>query len=596
MATERIEQLRGLMRERNIDLYIVPTADYHQSEYVGEYFKVREYLSGFSGSAGVLVVTKEEAGLWTDGRYFIQAEAELDGSGIILFKSGEPGIPTVNEYVIEYMKKHSCFGFDGKTVSISEINEIMEKLEGKSVKVCYEEDLAGMIWKQRSELAGNEIYSLKDKYAGESTESKLKRLRKKMEEKKASVHILTSLDDIAWLFNLRGSDVECNPVFLAYAVITMEQVNLFLNQKALSASLKLELSAAEIRLKDYKEIYAFILQMQGEEVILLDDKKVNYSLYKNISKKSRIIFDINPTTLLKAVKNQVEIANTKKAHILDGAAVTKFMYWLKNEIGKQEITEISAADYLENCRKEAEDFIGPSFPTISAYNANAAMMHYSPSGAVPVPLRAAGLLLVDSGGQYLTGTTDITRTFVLGDITEEQKKHYTAVVCGMLRLLNAKFLYGCSGWNLDILARGAVWDLEIDYKCGTGHGIGHVLNVHEGPNSFRWKRYESMYNDWIFEEGMITTNEPGIYIEGSHGIRIENELLCKKAVQNEWGQFMEFESLTFAPIDLDGINQEYMSERDIVYLNQYHEAVYKTISPYLNEKEQNWLKDYTKKI
>lgn len=595
MFRERIDRLRERMTERGIDLYVVPTDDYHLSEYVGDFFKTRKFLSGFTGSAGTLVVTKEEAGLFTDGRYFIQAEKELAGSGIILFRTGTAGVPTVEEYCAVYMQKHNVIGFDGKTVTKQFVDTIERKMNGKKLTCAYEEDLAGSIWSDRPELSAKPVVILDECYAGESVSDKLQRVREVMKKKGAEAHLLTSLDDIAWLFNIRGNDVENNPVALAYAVITDKDACLYLQKKAVSQEVEASLANAGVVIREYATIYDTLpKQLSNCQSVLLDVDKVNYALYCLIPECCRKLNGRNPSVMMKAVKNKTEIQNTKEIHIKDGVAVTKFMRWLKTNIGKVPMDEYNVGKKMDALRLEIPECKDLSFDTICAYGANAAMMHYSAKENDCAELKAENLLLVDCGGQYLEGTTDITRTFVLGELTAEQKKHFTAVVCGMLRLQNAKFLYGCNGYNLDILSRGAVWEVGIDYQCGTGHGVGSYLNVHEGPNGFRWKRNLGTKHDWIFEEGMITTDEPGVYIEGSHGIRIENELLCVKDVQNEWGQFMRFEVLTYAPIDLDGIDVSYMQERDLELLNAYHAEVYEKLLPYLNEEEQLWLKNATR--
>lgn len=588
----RIDCLRERMRFYGIDLYLVSTADFHQSEYVGEYFKAREFLSGFTGSAGSLVVTKEEAGLFTDGRYFIQAQEELEGSGIVLFRMGEPGIPTIYEYAAQYMKSHSCIGFDGRTVSVREAEKLLEGFSASKIKVVYEKDLPGEVWKDRVQLTGKTAYLLAGQQAGETVSEKLKRLREKMKEYGAAVHILTALDDIAWLFNIRGNDVEFNPVVLSYAVITLTEASLFVHPGVFSEEEEQCLKKMGVQIKAYAEVYESMPLLPAKACILLNKEKVNYSLYRQLPKECRVLDAMNPTSLFKACKNPSEIAQTRQAHILDGTAVTKFIYWLKTNIGKTEITELSAARELEKFRKYQKGYVMPSFTTISAYGPHAAMMHYSVTEETDVSLKAEGMLLVDSGGQYEWGTTDITRTIVLGPLSAEIKRQYTAVVCGMLRLLRAKFLYGCSGINLDILARGAVWETGMDYQCGTGHGVGHFLNVHEGPNGIRWKKGIETA-DWRFEEGMITTDEPGIYVEGKYGIRVENELLCVKGQASEWGQFMEFENLTFAPVDLDGIETAFMTDQDVKYLNEYHKGVFECLADRLSEEERRWLEKAT---
>jgi Xaa-Pro aminopeptidase len=596
MINERIDKLRSLMKEKNIFSYMIPSSDYHQSEYVGDYFKLREYMSGFTGSAGTLVVTMEEAGLWTDGRYFIQAEEELKNSEVELFKMFEEGVPTIYEYLEDKIPQGEKLGFDGKVISSSQGISLSDKLKNKCIEIVHELDLVSEIYENKPCLSRESAFLLDIKYCGESFSDKLKRLREKIKELKATTHIITSLDDISWLFNIRGKDVLYNPVVLSYAVVTLTDIYLFIDTNKLSKEIMDELSKENINIKEYDEVYNFIKTISDDEKILIDYDKINYSIYMSLPKGAEKIDGTNPTTIMKAIKNETELKNMKKSHIKDGVAVTKFMYWLKKNVGKIEITEISASEKLENLRKEQEGFIEPSFATIAGYKDHGAMMHYSASKDSQYKLEKEGLFLVDSGGQYYDGTTDITRTIALGDLSKDLKHHFTSVVRGMICLSKAKFLYGTRGVNLDILARGPLWELDINYKCGTGHGIGFLLNVHEGPNSFYWKIGEDKLKNPILEEGMITTNEPGIYIEGSHGIRIENEIVVKKGSKNEYGQFMYFEPITFAPIDLDAIDTKYMNKDEIKYLNNYHKVVYDEISPYLSEEEKIWLENYTREI
>jgi len=596
MIKQRIENIRDLMKEKNIYAYIVPSSDYHQSEYVGDYFKSREFMSGFTGSAGTLIISMDEAGLWTDGRYFIQAENELKDSGIKLFKMGEEGVPTIEEYLLEKLPKNSTLGFDGRVMSVKEGQSLANKLAFKGINIEYKYDLVNDIWEDRCSLPTEKAFLLGIEYSGESFSDKLSRIRAVMKAKKATTHILASLDDIAWLFNIRGRDVKSNPVVLSYAVITIDSVYLFIDKNKIGKDIRAELSKENVQIKGYEEVYEFIKNIDENEVVLIDTSKVNYAIYNNIPSNVQKIEERNPSILFKSIKNEIELKNIRNSHIKDGVAFTKFMYWLKNNIGKIEITEISATQKLEEFRREQDKFIEPSFSTIAAYKDHAAMMHYSATEESNYKLEPRDLFLVDSGGQYFDGTTDITRTIALGPIPENVRKDFTNVVRGMIRLSKAKFLYGCRGYNLDILARGPLWEEGIDYKCGTGHGIGFVLNVHEGPNGFRWKVREDIDDTCILEEGMVTTNEPGVYVENSHGIRIENEIVIRKAEKNEYGQFMDFEVITFAPIDLDAIDESLILKDEKVYLNNYHKQVYDKISPYLNEEEKQWLKTYTREI
>ena len=596
MIKQRIENIRDLMKEKNIYAYIVPSSDYHQSEYVGDYFKSREFMSGFTGSSGTLIISMDEAGLWTDGRYFIQAEQELKDSGIKLFKMGEEGVPTIEEYLLEKLPKNSTLGFDGRVMSVKEGQSLANKLAFKGINIEYKYDLVNDIWEDRCSLPTEKAFLLGTEYSGESFSDKLSRIRAVMKEKKATTHILASLDDIAWLFNIRGRDVKSNPVVLSYAVISIDSVYLFIDKNKIGKDIRAELSKENVQIKGYEEVYEFIKNIDENEVVLIDTSKVNYAIYNNIPSNVQKIEERNPSILFKSIKNEIELKNIRNSHIKDGVAFTKFMYWLKNNIGKIEITEISATQKLEAFRREQDKFIEPSFSTIAAYKDHAAMMHYSATEESNYKLEPRDLFLVDSGGQYFDGTTDITRTIALGPIPENVRKDFTNVVRGMIRLSKAKFLYGCRGYNLDILARGPLWEEGVDYKCGTGHGIGFVLNVHEGPNGFRWKVREDIDDSCILEEGMVTTNEPGVYVENSHGIRIENEIVVRKAEKNEYGQFMDFEVITFAPIDLDAIDESLILKDEKVYLNNYHKQVYDKISPYLNEEEKQWLKTYTREI
>ncbi|WP_195334852.1 aminopeptidase P family protein [Paraclostridium bifermentans] len=596
MISGRLESLRKYMGEYKIDAYIIPSSDNHQSEYVGDYFKSRAYISGFTGSAGTLVVTMDEAGLWTDGRYFIQAENQLKNTGIKLFKMGEEGVPTTQEFICDKLAKGSTLGFDGRLISANEGKSLEEKLKEKNVTIKYEYDLVNKVWNDRPSLSKEKAFLLKVNYAGETFSSKLERLRETMKEKNVTSHIITTLDDIAWLFNIRGRDVKYTPVVLSYAIITLDEVYLFIDENKLNEEIINELKTENVIIKKYDDIYEFVKTMDKTEKVLLDDGKVSYSIYNNLPNEVQKIKEPNPTMNFKAVKNNTELENVRNSHLKDGVAFTKFMYWLKNNIGKIEISEISASEKLEELRRAQEGFIEPSFATIAGYREHAAMMHYSATPESDYKLEASDLFLIDSGGQYFDGTTDITRTIALGEVNSELKTHFTAVLRGMINLSMAKFLYGTKGYNLDILARRPMWNVGLDYKCGTGHGVGFLGTIHESPNGFRWKIAPNRLETATLEEGMVTTNEPGIYIEGSHGIRIENELITKKAEKNEYGQFMEFEVVTFAPIDLDAINVEDLNKEEKDYLNNYHSLVYEKISPYLSEEENVWLKKYTRGV
>lgn len=596
MIQERLKALREEMKKRNIDIYVVPTSDFHESEYVGEHFKARKFITGFTGSAGTAVITLTEAGLWTDGRYFVQAENQLKGSTVTLYRMGEEGVPKVDEFIGEKLPEGGCLGFDGRVVNGTWGRKLEKIASGKQASLQVSEDLIDLIWSDRPALSKKPLFLLEEKYTGKSTKEKMADLRKAMKDEGANVHILTSLYDIAWLLNIRGGDIESVPVVLSYLVLTEEECLWFLQEEIVTPEIRSYLEENKITTKPYDAVYEYVPQLPADSVVLMDGGAVNYRISSSLDKNIKVVDKPNPTELMKAIKNKTEVDNTRMAHVKDGVAFTKFMYWLKTNIGKIPMTEISASDYLEARRREQDNFIELSFETICAYGANAAMMHYAATPETDTELKPEGFLLVDSGGHYFEGTTDITRTMALGPITDEMRLHFTAVCRSNLNLANAKFLYGCTGLNLDILSRGPLWEMGIDYKCGTGHGVGYVLNVHEGPNGFRWRVVPERHDNGTLEEGMITTDEPGVYLEGKYGIRTENELVCHKAEKNEYGQFMCFENITYAPIDLDAIDSELMTGREKKLLNDYHKMVYETLSPYMTEEENEWLKHYTRAI
>ena len=582
------------MEQQNIDCYIIPTDDYHHSEYVGDYFKFREYMTGFSGSAGTVVFTREKAGLWTDGRYFIQAEAQLKGSGITLYKSGEPEVPTIEEFLKKELEEGAVLGFDGRTVSYAQGEKYRQIAEGEGASIEFRLDLAPDTWTGRPEMSTEPAFLLEDEYSGENIESKLKRIREKMKENGCNAHILSSLDDIAWLFNIRGNDIAYCPLVLSYAIVYNNSVELFANSQKFSEEIVNLFAENQIQIYPYEDIYRVVSEMTSEDKVLLDSKIMNYRLYQAISKDTVIVDKQNPEILMKSVKNEIQAENLRKAHLKDAVAHTKFMYWLKKNIGRVEITELSASARLEGLRAEQEHFLGPSFGPISAYGEHGAIVHYSADEKSNVPLKEGKLFMTDTGGHYLEGSTDITRTVALGEVGNIEKEHFTLVARAMLRLANTVFLYGCSGANLDCIAREVFWKEGLNFNHGTGHGVGYLLNIHEGPINFRWKEGERPAP--ALEENMVITDEPWIYIEGSHGIRLENELLVRKTVKNEYGQFMNFEILTYVPIDLDAILPEKMSTEEKEMLNHYHKQVYEKVSPYLSEEERIWLKEYTRAV
>ena len=596
MIQERLKALRAEMEKRGITVYVVPTADFHESEYVGDHFKARKFITGFTGSAGTAVITLDEAGLWTDGRYFVQAENQLKDSTVTLYRMGEEGVPTVDEFVNDRLKEGGCLGFDGRVVNGTWGGRLEKIAAEKNVSMHVTEDLIDLIWEDRPALSKQPLFILEEKYSGKSTADKIADLRKAMKENGADVHILTSLYDIAWLLNIRGNDIDYVPVVLSYLVLNETECIWFLQEEVVDDKIRAYLEENHITTKPYDAIYDYVPEIPADAVVLMNRGTVNYRIVNSLDKAIKVVDKPNPTELMKAVKNKTEVDNTRAAHVKDGVAFTKFMYWLKTNIGKIPMTEISASDYLEARRREQDNFIELSFNTICAYGANAAMMHYAATPESDAELKPEGFLLVDSGGHYFEGTTDITRTMALGPITDEMRLHFTTVCRSNMNLAYAKFLYGCTGLNLDILSRGPLWEMGIDYKCGTGHGVGYVLNVHEGPNGFRWRVVPERHDNGVLEEGMITTDEPGVYLEGKYGIRTENELVCHKAEKNEYGQFMEFENITYAPIDLDAIDPDLLSAREKKMLNDYHKMVYDTISPYMTAEENEWLKRYTRAI
>lgn len=592
MITGRLERLRRQMKEKGIDYYLIPTSDFHNSEYVHAYFKVREHFSGFTGSNGTLVISKEEAGLWTDGRYFIQAEQELEGTGITLYRMGEEGVPDIAGYLSSAMKEGQVLGFDGRTVSAAFGLRLKKKLQPMEITFHYDEDVAGDLWEDRCQLPASKLMLLSSELCGADVEEKIAAVREKMKEASAQSLLIGRLDDLMWLLNIRGKDVDCNPVALSYGFLTLTECFFFVQKEALTKEARDYAEKVQIQLKDYSEILPFLEKEKIAQPVMLDRNHISYILYEAAGKRGEIVDIQNPTELLKARKNETELERMREIYKKDSAAVCRFLYWVKKNAGSIPMDEVTAAGQIDGYRREIEEYLDLSFPTICGYGPNAAMMHYSATPEKKSEIRPEGMLLVDSGGQYFGGTTDVTRTIVLGEITEEEKKFFTRVAMGMLRLAGARFLHGCTGRNLDILARQPLWDCATDYKCGTGHGIGYMLNVHEGPHGIRWK-YNPGDKETVLESGMVVSNEPGVYKEGSFGIRTENILVVREDVKNEDGQFLCFEHLTYVPVDRDGLDLKEMQPGDIKLLNEYHREVYKRISGYLDEETREWLKEVT---
>ncbi|WP_026884673.1 aminopeptidase P family protein [Clostridium akagii] len=584
MIKEKIEKLRQLMKENKIDAYVIPSFDAHQSEYVAYHWKSREWVSGFTGSAGTVVITLHDAGLWTDGRYYIQAEKQLQDSGIRLFRMADVGTPSYTDWLNDVLNEGSSVGFDGSVFSVDMVNSLKMAFKSKKIAIKMDKDLIDLLWHDRPAIPTNAMFVHDVKYAGISRTEKFNIIRKEMNKKGANYYLLTSLDDIAWLLNIRGSDVPNNPVVICNVILSLDKCYLFIDSSKVPNSVRLELQSDKVEFKSYTDVQQFLKSMASSDKIMFDPNMTNALLYNSININVTKLQISNITLNLKAVKNKTEIANLKCCELSDGVAMVKFIKWLKTSINEEHITELSASDKLQQLRKKDELCVGLSFDTIAGYKEHAAMMHYIPKIETTSTLENRGLFLVDSGGQYFNGTTDITRTIVLGNLTEEEKSDFTLVLKSHIALATAKFLYGATGSNLDVIARQPIWKYGLDYKCGTGHGVGFFLNVHEGP-----QRLSQVPNDIKIEEGMILTNEPGIYKEGKHGVRTENMMIVVNDEKTEFGQFMKFETITYCPIDLDGINKNMLTESELEWLYTYNKNVFTKLSPYLNHEERSWL-------
>ena len=585
---KQIDELRGLMSERGIYAYIVPTDDFHGSEYVGAHFKVREYLSGFTGSAGTLVVTLDEAALWTDGRYFIQAERELSGGGIELMRMGEPQTPTIERFLLDKMPENSSLGFDGRVISAAFAMRLGKALQPKNITLKTDEDLGGEVWENRPPLSRQPVFELSESVCGKSRREKLTLIREKMKAENADCLAISALDEIAWTLNLRGGDIEYNPVFLAFMLVFEDRAELFAERSIFGDDIVQNLRNDGVEILPYDEIYSVLNSLSG--AVWADLRAINHRM-KSSLENARIVPKPSPIVIMKAMKNSAEIAAEISAHIKDGVAVTRFMYWLKHTIDHEKITEISAAEKLEEFRKMGEGYLGQSFEPIMAYGRHGAIVHYSATEETDSELQPRGLLLSDTGGHYLDGTTDITRTFVLGELTDEEKRTFTLVLAAHLDLLGAVFPKGVRGSALDGIARQSLWQHGLDFNHGTGHGVGFLLNVHEGPQRISWRAF----NDAPLEAGMITSDEPGLYFEGKFGIRHESLVLCREA---EWlnGGYLCFEPLTCVPFDTAGIDKKLLTDAQITYFNKYQSWVYETLSPLLSKEEAELLAEITKPI
>ena len=590
---QRIETLRSLMKESGIHAYLIVSSDFHASEYVGDYFKCRAYMSGFTGSAGTLAVTMEEAALWTDGRYFLQAADQLADTGILLQKMGEPGVPTFTEWIASRLELGQTLGYDGRTIE-GRLADILHKaLDPQYIRFMETEDLVGRIWTDRPAFPAAPIWILEEKYTGRSRKDKLDGLRRHMADCRADRMLIAGLDDIAWLFNIRGGDIAFNPVPMAYALIGFDKAGLYVSEEAVTADVRKELAEDGVEIRPYFAVYEDLRELPEYSSLLLDRSSCNVALLAAVPAGVGVIHKSSWTTLQKAVKNPVEAANIRRAHIRDGAAVTKLLYWLDQiqdtgDYKEGRITELDVAARLLQLRRQQDGFLDQSFAPIIAAGSHGAIVHYDPDEDSNIPLGHNSFLLMDTGGQYLQGTTDITRTAVLGTVTDEMKEHYTAVLRGNLNLAGAVFHKGCSGIKLDTLARLPLWEMGLDFNHGTGHGVGYLLNVHEGPH-----RIAMAGSSVPFEPGMVTSDEPGLYLAGRYGIRLENLMLCVPAFTTDQGEFYRFETLTMVPFDRRAILADRLSGKEKKLLNAYHAAVFKNISPYLTLEECVWLKEMT---
>ena len=591
---EKIKSLRKLMEAKGIDAYVIPSFDPHQSEYIADFYKSREWISGFTGSAGLALVTMDKAKLWTDGRYFIQAEKELADSEFELMKMATPGYPTYTEWLRDNIADDGVVGFDGKVFPQSDVKNLEKVLARTNIKLSHEYDFIKEIWTDRPDEPMSQAIVHDIKYTGLTTKEKLEEVRELLKENNSTHTLIASLDDIAWVYNIRGRDVESSPVIISYALISLDKAYLFVNEEKIDQEVRKHLEDSGVTIKGYEEVFEYTKRIDKDSKVYLNEQMINNSLYSLIPSECEIINGTNLTTILKGKKNPTEIESQKNAYIKDGVALVNFMHWLDKNIDKEEITEVSAAEKLEDFRKEQEGFVEPSFSTIAGYKENAAMMHYKAElGKSNSKLEKEGMFLVDSGGQYYDGTTDITRTIILGEISDEERKDYTLTLKGHINLISARFLEGTTGYQLDMLSRYPLWQEGLDYKCGTGHGVGFFLNVHEGPH-----RIANSPNNVALEEGMVVTVEPGVYKAGKHGVRIENVVAVKKDIDtgDYGGQFYSFDMLSYCPIDLGGIDKDMLNLNEIEWLNNYHEDVYEKLSPHLDKEVEEWLKNATRSI
>lgn len=589
MIHKRLSALRRFMEDKNLHAFIIPSTDAHLGEYIPPHWAAREWISGFTGSAGTVVVTREKAGLWTDSRYFLQGAKELDGTEIDLFKDGLPGVPSIEEWLTSELNQGEYVGIDGNVYAAKEAINLTHKLNMKGLHMISDYDPFAEIWKDRPEIPTNPIFVLPETYTGESSRSKIKRINEKVEKAGAESLLVASLDTIAWIFNIRGNDVKCNPVAVAYAYVSKQETVLFINPKKLTPEVIDYLKAEGVTIAEYTKIFDYVSNLKTS--VCLDSNKVTFALYNTIPSDNRIVDIPSPADLMKSIKNETEIQGFRNAMEKDGVALVRFLMWLEKAVPEGGVTEIMIPKKLVEYRSQQQNFVGESFDTISGYNPNGAIVHYHVSEESSLDIKPEGFLLVDSGAQYFDGTTDITRTVAVGPLTEQMKTDYTLVLKGHISLAMAIFPQGTRGSQLDILARKALWDRGLNYLHGTGHGIGHFLNVHEGPQNIRMNE-----NPTTLQVGMVTSNEPGLYRAEKYGIRIENLILTQNETTTEFGDFYSFKTLTLCPIDKTPIVKELLTEKEIEWFNLYHKFVYDRLSPLLTEDEKVWLKDKTNEI
>ena len=587
---ERIHALRMTFRPNNIKAFIIPSTDPHLSEYVAPYWMSREWISGFTGSAGTAVILMDKAGLWTDSRYFLQAEKELEGSGITLYKEMLPETPSITKFLCQNLKPGESVSIDGKMFSVQQVEQMKEDLAPYQLQVNLFGDPLKNIWKDRPSMPDAPAFIYDVKYAGKSCGEKVAAIRTELKKKGIFALFLSSLDEISWTLNLRGSDVHCNPVIVSYLLVTQDEVVYFISPEKITQEVNEYLQEQQVSLRKYDEAESFLNSFTGEN-ILIDPKKTNYAIYSAINPACKVVRGESPVTLLKAIRNEQEIAGIHHAMQRDGVALVKFLKWLEASVLSGKETELSVDRKLHEFRAAQPLYMGESFDTIAGYKEHGAIVHYSATEESDVTLQSKGFLLLDSGAQYLDGTTDITRTIALGELTEEEKTDYTLILKGHIALAMAKFPAGTRGAQLDVLARMPIWSHGMNFLHGTGHGVGHFLSVHEGPQSIRMNE-----NPIVLQPGMVTSNEPGVYKAGSHGIRTENLTLVCKDKEGMFGEYFKFETITLCPICKKGIIKEMLTAEEVKWFNDYHQTVYKKLSPSLNEEEKKWLLEATKAI